>query len=89
MDYIDQLIETIKKLNSKIIELKNNQDSQEADQEVAENYYDRYLKVNQENLKLKEKIAELELSVSIASYKLEEKAKEVQKYKKQLIGMTL
>lgn len=80
-EIIEELLNTIKKLNSKVREL---QLEKEDSPEVTDSYYEKYKLSNAENLSLKEKIADLEIKISSLNFELEQRNNRIVNLKEQL-----
>lgn len=73
---VKQLMEIVDKQTIKILELKNEiqnlKDLSSTDEEL---FYKKYQKVKAENLALQEKLANLEITLSVTNYELEKRNK--------------
>lgn len=65
------LMELVKKLTDRVTELKLKRSQSDPDSENV--YYEKWQKISQENLTLKNKIAELETQLSVATFELEKR----------------
>lgn len=65
------LMELVKKLTDRVTELKLKGSQSDSDSENT--YYEKWQRVSQENLVLKNKIAELETQLSVATFELEKR----------------
>lgn len=78
---IEELLNTIKKLNTKVREL---QLSSEDSSDIVDSYYEKYKTVNAENISLKEKIADLEIKISSLNFELEQRNNKIITLKDQI-----
>ena len=65
------LIELVKKLTDRVTELKLKGSQGDPDSEST--YYEKWQRLSQENLVLKNKVAELETQLSVATFELEKR----------------
>ena len=65
------LMELVKKLTDRVTELKLKGSQSDPDSENT--YYEKWQRISQENLVLKNKIAELETQLSVATFELEKR----------------
>lgn len=65
------LMELVKKLTDRVAELKLKRSQSDPDSENV--YYEKWQRLSQENLTLKNKIAELETQLSVATFELEKR----------------
>lgn len=75
MNEIKQATLLIKQLTQKILELKATIKDLECEQDSGIDYYAKYQKAMSDNLALKDRIAQLETTVSLATFELEKRNK--------------
>ena len=75
MNEIKQATLLIKQLTQKILELKATIRELEREQDSGVDYYAKYQKALADNLALKDRIAQLETTVSLATFELEKRNK--------------
>lgn len=75
MNEIKQATLLIKQLTQKILELKATIRDLETEQDSEAGWYAKYQKAMSDNLALKDRIAQLETTVSLATFELEKRNK--------------
>lgn len=75
MNEIERATQLIKQLTQKVLDLKATVKSLEENQSSESSYYLKYQKVNSEKLALENKVAQLEMTVSLANFELEKRNK--------------
>lgn len=75
MNEIKQATLLIKQLTQKILELKATIRDLETEQDSEVDWYAKYQKAMSDNLALKDRIAQLETTVSLATFELEKRNK--------------